>query len=130
MTREEFRRLPHLVQEGDVQRMGYSARTVAKFVECGVLARVQPKGTGSARYQKRQLAQLLGWEELLEGKAFEQEPPLLPTKAVHRWTGFSENTLAKTADAGALRRVQPPGASTAKYLKADVAAMIGFEQFV
>ena len=94
------------MQEGDVQRMGYSARTVAKFVECGVLARVQPKGTGSARYQKRQLAQLLGWEELLEGKAFEQEPPLLPTKAVHRWHGFQreyagQNGGRRRAETGA-----------------------------
>ena len=51
-------------------------------------------------------------------------------KAVHRWTGYSEMTLSAIGKAGEVGFVKPPGAGAAKFLKADVARLIGFEQFV
>ena len=130
MTKEEFKRLPHLLAEADVVALGYSPRTIAKFVECGVLVKVKPAGCGAARYQKKQVAQMLQWEELLEPAGFMAEPPFMQIKAVHRWTGYSENTLAMIGKAGGIKFVKPPGAGTGKFLKSGVARLIGFEQYV
>lgn len=130
MTREQFKALPHLVRETDVKALGYSASTLDKFVSCGVLKKIKPPGTHSARFQKKQLAQLLHWEELLDVAAFKAEPPFMQVKAVQRWTGFSENTLTNLAHAMGNGTVKPPGARTVKFLKATVAEWIGFEQYV
>ncbi len=128
MTKEQFKALPHLLQEADVVALGYSPRTISKFVDCGVLVRVKPKGTSAARYQKRQLAQMLQWE--LEVGEFQKEPQFMQTKAVHRWTGYSENTLTAIAKAGGITFVKPPGSGAGKFLKTDVARLIGFEAYV
>ena len=130
MTREQFKGLPYLVQETEVRALGYSWSTVAKFVACGVLVKIKPAGTQAARFQKKQLAQLLRWEELLEPLVFRAEPPLMQIKTVQRWTGYSENTLTAIGKAGGIQIVKPPGAEVGKFLKADVARLIGFEAFV
>lgn len=130
MTQSEFKALPHLLQETDVVKLGYSARTIAKFVDCGVLRKVMPAGTHSARFQKKQLAELLQWTELLEPGAFQAEPPFMQIKAVQRWTGYAENTLTAIGKGGELHLVKPPGSGTGKFLKAEVAKLIGFENYV
>jgi hypothetical protein len=127
MTQAEFKALPYLLLEHQVAALGYDRRTVAKFADCGVLHKVEPAGSGHARYQKRQLAQLLGLEATLELAEFRREPLLMSLKSVRRWTGFTEETLAKIVQAGGLRRVQPPGSSHGKYLKEQIARLIGFE---
>ena len=130
MTREQFKALPHLVREQDVRALGYGRQTVAKFVDCGVLLRMSPAGCGQARYQKRQLAQLLKWEELLDTAGFHREPPMLDLKAVQRWTGWTDTTVMQIVRAGGLAFVKPPGSGHGKFLKKEVAALIGFEAFV
>ncbi len=130
MTREEFKQLPHLVREHDVVAMGYGRNTVHKFVDCGVLVRVCPKGCGQARFQKRQLANLLKWEDCVDVAAFRQERPMLEAKAVQRWTGWSEATLGNIAAAGGLSFVKPPGAGKGKFLKQEIAKLIGLENAV
>lgn len=130
MTKEQFKALPHLLAEGDVVALGYSPSTIRKFVDCGVLVKVKPAGTSAARYQKKQLAQLLHWEDVLEVAAFKSEPPFMQVKAVHHWTGYSENTLAQIGAMEGIQCSQPPGATARKFLKADVAKLIGFENFV
>ncbi len=130
MTKEQFKALPHLLREADVVALGYSPRTIRKFVECGVLVRVKPAGISAGRYQKRQLAQLLKWDDLLETARFREEKPLMQIKAVHYWTGYSENTLKAISKAGGIRFVKPPGAGAGKFLKSGVAALIGFESYL
>lgn len=130
MTHAEFRQLPYLLLEHQVALAGYDRRTLAKFVECGVLTKVQPAGSGFARYQKRQLALLLGWEALLETADFAAERPLMGYKPVHRWTGFAEGTLEHIVHAGGLTRVKPPGATQGKYRKQEIARLIGFEAWM
>ena len=127
MTREQFRQLPHLLMEHHVVALGYGRATVAKFVDCGVLKRICPKGCGQARYQKRQLAQLLKWEDLLELALFVKEPPLIPAKTVRRWTGWSETTLTNMTDAGGLDYVKPPGAGKGRFRKGEIEKLIGFD---
>lgn len=130
MTREQFRCLPYLLAAADVVAMGYSERSLIKFVECGVLVKVQPCGMQNARFQKKQLAQLLNWDELLDVAAWKVEPLFMRVKAVQLWTGYSENTLTKIAAAGGLGFVKPPGMFGGKFLKPDVAKLLGFEAYV
>ena len=130
MTRDEFKQLPHLIREPEVVALGFGRRTVLKFVDCGVLARICPAGCGEARYQKKQCANLLHWEDLLDTEAFRMEPPALELKAVIRWTGWDERTLTKMVKARGLTFVKPPGAGKGKYLKGEIATLIGFYQFV
>ena len=130
MTKEQFRALPYLVQPIDVVQMGYGPATVDKFVDCGVLNKIKPAGTQFVRFQKRQLALLLRWAELLEPKLFQEEPPLMRIKSVHLWTGYSMNTLTAIGRAGGIGIVKPVGMSQVKFLKADVARLIGFEEYL
>lgn len=128
MTKKEFEVLPQLLMEHHLAAVGYGRATVAKFVDCGVLERICPKGCGQARYQKRQVAQILKWEECLVAArgAFVLEPALMPPKAVRVWTGWSETTLGKIAHAGGLSVVRPPGTRRGKFRKDEVAKLIGF----
>ncbi len=130
MTKEQFKALPHLLQEKDVVALGFSPSTISKFVECGVLIKVKPPGTSAARYQKKQLAQLLHWEDLLETKTFQAEAPFMQVKAVCRWTGYSENTLMAIGLVSGIESSRPPGMKARKFLKSSVANLIGFEQWV
>lgn len=132
MTREEFKKLPHLVMEGAVVELGYGRRTIAKFVDSNVLRKIQPAGAGHGKYQKKQVAQLLGvgWTELLDEAAFRKEPQFMGAKAVNYWTGYCETTLKKIADAGGLTFRKPPGMGKGRFLKAEIAKLIGFETAV
>ena len=130
MTKDDFKKLPYLVLEHQVVAVGYCRSAVAKFVDCGVLTQVKPAGAGLARYQKKQLAQLLQWEELLEPKEFAKERPLMDAKAVQRWTGWGEESLVKLVKAGGLKLVKPPGCGRGKFLKTEIGRLIGFEQYV
>ena len=123
MNQQEFQRLPWLLLEQQVTALGYDRRTLAKLVDCGVLEKVTPAGNGHARYRKKQLAQLLEWPA--DAGGFAAERPLMSLKAVRTWTGFSEETLGKIVQAGGLRLVKPPGTAQGKYLKDQIAALIG-----
>ena len=127
MTRDEFKRLPYLVMEHHVVAAGFGRATVSKFVDCGVLVRICPAGCGQARYQKKQLGQLLHWGDLLDNRDWNQEPALLSIKAVMRWTGWSDTTLSNMAAAGGLSFVKPAGSGKGKFLKSDVARLIGLD---
>lgn len=127
MTRESFKQLPHLLQRHEVEAAGFGRQTIEKYVDAGVLTLVQPAGCGQARFQKRQLAQLLNWEDLLDASGFAEEPPAMSLKAVLRWTGWDDRTLAKIVRAGGLTLVKPPGSGAGKYLKSEVAALLGFK---
>jgi len=130
MTKEDFKKLPYLVMEHDIVACGLGRATIGKYVENGILARVCPAGAGQAKYRKKQLAQLLQWEGLLEPELFRREKPLLEAKAVTRWTGWSDTTLGKIVQARGLTFVKPPGAGKGKYLKQQIAVLIGMEEQV
>ena len=80
-----------------VRALGYSRSALEKLVDCGVLDRVVLRGCRQGRYQKRQLALLLGWAGVVDGDRaeFVREPELLRLKAVRRWLGLSEATIRK-----------------------------------
>ena len=128
MTRKEFEAAPWLVMEHHLAGLGYGRATLGKFVDCGTLNKICPKGCGQGRYQKRQIAHLVKWPDCLAEavRAFGQEPALMPAKAVMRWTGWSDTTLGNIAGAGGLSFVKPPGAGQGKFLKDEVAKLIGF----
>lgn len=128
MTRKEFEALPWLLQRHHLEELGYSKRTLGKFVDCGTMMQIRPKGSGQARYQKRQVAQLLKWEDCIASALadFKREPASMPGKAVQRWTGWSDTTLTHIASARGLTFVKPPGAAHGKFLKDEVAKLIGF----
>jgi hypothetical protein len=132
MTKKEFQNQPGLVMEKDVVSLGYARATLEKFVACGILAKVKPAGCSQARYRKRQLAQLMEWNEIvaLDEQLFKREPLLMRRKAVLRWTGVSKGTLAKLIDAGTLRHVQPAGFAEGKFPKEQIAALLGMEHCV
>jgi hypothetical protein len=130
MTQAEFKQLPYLLLRHQVVACGYGRAQLDKFVDCGVLRRVQLTGLEQHRYQKKQLAELLGWGELLEAADFLAEPPLLAVKAAQRWTGLSDTVLAQVRSAGGLTFVKPPGAGNGKFLKREIAGLIGFEKFI
>lgn len=132
MTKEDFRKLPGLVQEHDVVTCGLSRATIGKYVEHGILLKVCPPGAGQGRYRKKQLAQLLGWGEVMAADlaAFRKEKPLLELKAVLRWTGWDDRTMGKIVQARGLTLVQPPGAGKRKFLKQQLAGWLGFESEV
>lgn len=129
MTRNEFIQQPGLVMEKKVISLGYARATVGKYVDCGVLKRIKPPGCHHAHYQKRQLALLMGWQEIVarDDEEFAKEPLLMRRKAVLRWTGFSKETLGNIVDHRALRMVQPAGAKQGLFLKEQIAALIGME---
>ena len=132
MTQKEFQGLPWLLKEQQVEALGYDRRTLRKMVDCQVLKKVSLPGCGQGRYQKRQLALLLRWDHLLQEdmERFKSEPPLMMLKAVQGWTGFAEETLSKIMQAQGLTAIRPPGVNQGKFLKAEVAGLLGVGELV
>ena len=129
MTKDEFRQLPLLIQEHHVmEASGYARNTVRKLVDCGVLRLVKPKGCHQGRFQKRQVARLLKWEEAVETDALKREPALMLEKSVRAITGYSTATLDQLVAAGALSFVRPAGISVGRFRKAEIARLVGFEE--
>ena len=125
MTREEFTALPYLLTPGQVEACGYAPRTVDKYAESGILAVILPAGCRKRRFQKRQLAQMLGWESTVDRAAWAREKPLLPLGVVQQWTGYDERTVANMVLAGGLVVVRPAGLWCAKYRKEQIGEWIG-----
>lgn len=120
------------MREKDATGLGYARCTLAKYVDCQVLRRIKPPGCTQAHYQKRQLAQLMDWPEAVaaDEEQFKREPQFMRLKAVRRWTGLDKETLAKLVARQVLKTVQPPGTEQVKYLKSQIAALIGMEHCV
>ena len=129
MTKAEFQELPGLLMEHQVIALGYSRATLEKFVACRVLQAIQPPGSGQKRFQKRQLALLMGWKDMndLDEQKFAAEPLLMRSKAVQWYTGMSETSLGKLVSARTLRLVRPPGSREGKYLKEQIAVLVGMK---
>ena len=129
MTQTEFKSLPLLLFEHHVIEItGYARNTLRKMTDCAVLNLVKPKGCGQARYQKKQIAQLVGWEGLLkeDQSAWSREALLLPEKTVTRYTGFSADTLRKISHAGGLNVLRPAGIGSGRYRKVQISELVGF----
>ena len=125
MTRDEFNRLPQLVTLRHIEALGYGRATVIKLCDCGVLNAVKLRGDHRTRYQKRQVAALVKWEDPAPAAQFALEKPLMETKAVQRWTGWDRGTLSQLVESGSLTLMKPPSAGKGKYLKEEIAAIIG-----
>lgn len=125
MTKDEFTALPYLLTPGQVVSCGYSPTTLRKYTEHGVLRVVLPTGCGQRRFEKRQLAQMLGWTGTLDLKAWAAEKPLLGFGAVHWWTGYEESTIRKIVEAGGLVAIKPGGLGYEKYRKEQIGAWLG-----
>lgn len=125
MTREEFQRLPHLVTVGDVVKCGYAVATINKYAAHGILTEITPKGCTQRRFQKVQLAALLGWPEAIDRKKWAKEKPLLSPAAVQEWTGYQPRTLRAIVQAKGLTEVKPGGIGDGKYRKEEVGGLIG-----
>jgi hypothetical protein len=125
MTREEFQGLPHLLTQCQVVGCGYAPATIGKYVEHGILRAVLPKGCTQRRYQKLQLAELLGWMDLVDVKGWQREKPLLPLGAVTQWTGYANGTVSDIVAAHGLTVVQPGGIGERKFRKEEVGEWIG-----
>lgn len=125
MTKEEFGKLPYLLTVGQTVSCGYCRRTLDKYAAAEVLKVIKPKGAVHRKFQKKQIAQLLGWEKSLDTAAWGREKPLLSPTAVYQWTGYDRDTLAAMVAAGGLTRVMPAGMGEAKYRKEEIASWIG-----
>lgn len=128
MTKPEFQSWPWLLFEHQVRRAtGYAAGTVEKLVDCGVLESVRPDGCGQRKVRKVQVARMLKCENWLDIERWRSEPEFMGTKSVSAWTGYSASTLSKLVEAGALDMVRMAGLSRGKFLKRQVARLIGLE---
>lgn len=132
MRLEEFKRLPWLLFKGQVtELLGYSDNTLDKMVDCQVLRCVKPAGLRWDRFQKAQVAKMLGWGiEELGAEEFGREPMLMPEKGVTVWTGLCDESLGKVVAAGGLVLVRPAGLRCGRYRKAEVAELIGLAKYV
>lgn len=129
MTQIQFQGLAFLLFEHEVLEVtGYARNTLRKFVDNGVMKLVKPAGAGQGKYQKIQVAQLVGASCTVE--QFWLEPMLMPEKAVRLWTGYAGDTLKKIAEAGGVKVVRPAGCGGARYHKQEVAGWIGLEKWV
>lgn len=125
MTKQEFAALPYLLTPGEAAQCGYSEHTLNKYAQAGILRVVQPPGAGWRRFQKRQLAQLLGWEDVLDWTRWRREKPLLACCAVCEWTGYDARTIRQIVASGGLVSVNPGGIGDAKYRKDEIAEWLG-----
>ena len=128
MTTQDFSRLPLLLDRNDVVRaLGYSWNTVAKMIDSGILRGVRPAGCHWFRYQKVQVAKLAGLGDTLAyaARQMQDEPLLMGEKSVCNWTGYAPHTLARIVRAGGLTLVKPPGNGTGRYLKLQIADLVG-----
>nr|WP_294577556.1 hypothetical protein [uncultured Rhodopila sp.] len=129
MSENEFSGLPGLLSRLQVMKAtGYTANTLDKMVECGVLGLVKPKGCRHGRFQKKQIAAILGLAAGLED--FRREPLLMETKAVTRWTGYTALTLKHIASARGLTAVRPASMVKCRYRKGEIAGWLGAEEMV
>jgi hypothetical protein len=127
MTREEFRALPYLLTPAQAVCCGYTYNTLMKYADYGVLVVVLPPGCRQRRFQKRQFAQMLGWEDTLDWPGWRKEKPLLSLAAIHQWTGYDPTTVRQIVRAGGLSPICPGGMGETKYRKSEVAQWLGFE---
>lgn len=125
MTREQFQLLPYLLTSAQAEACGYERRTLNKYAENGILTVVLPAGCVQRRFQKRQFAQLLGWEDTLDLAGWQREKPLIQVAAVAQWTGYDVHTLLAIVRAGGLVAVDPGGLGRRHYRKEEVGRWIG-----
>ena len=111
-----------------VVTIGYGRATLEKFVDCGVLKRIRPAGCDQNRYQKKQLALLLDWPDVVDADEakFAQEPLLMRPCIVREWTGWGETMLLRIADAGGLK-VQRIALGERRFHKREIAELLGFK---
>lgn len=128
MTREDFINLPYLLTPGQAAACGYSILTLDKYAANGILVVVRPPGCTLRRFQKRQLAQMAGWEDTLNWTAWRREKPLVSLAAVVQWTGISRNQVRAIVRAGGLTCVQPGGMGEGKYRREELGVWLGFIQ--
>ena len=128
MTTREFELLSMLLDRGQAPAaLGYSRTTLLKMVDAGVLRSVRPQGCRWYRFQKIQVAALVGLDMVVE-RAPEQmrgEPLLLAEKTVIHWTGYSRAALERIVRAGGLTRVKPAGNGTGRFRKWEVCRLVG-----
>ena len=128
MTQDEFRKLPGLIRDGDVARLGYTRSTLLKLVDCGGGSAGDGAGVRAGAVFEtavRATAEVGhggGRGGLVAGTAVAGGEG-----GARRWTGFAGHTLARIVAAGGLTRVRPPGAAQGRYLKAEVGRLIGVE---
>ena len=125
MTKAEFQAWPYLLTPGQVAACGYSPATIHKYVEHEILRAVLPRGIAQRRFQKVQIARLLGWEDVLDRERWQREKPLLPYCAVREWTGYDPRSIKLIVRAGGLVAVNPGGIGDAKYRKEQIGEWIG-----
>jgi hypothetical protein len=127
MNKAEFAQMPCLLMAHQVETIGYGRATLEKFVDCGVLKRIRPPGCDQNRYQKKQLALILDWPDVVaaDEAKFGREPLLLRLCAVREWTGWSESTLLRMADAGGLK-VQRIAKGERRFHKQQIGELMGF----
>jgi hypothetical protein len=127
MTKAQFQEWPGLLMAHQVVTVGYGRATLEKFVDCGVLRRIRPPGCDQNRYQKKQIALLLDWPDLVavEEARFAKEPMLLRPCVVRDWTGWSEVSLLRIAEAGGLKS-QRFAHGERRFLKREIAELLGF----
>lgn len=125
MTKEEFTKLPYLLPPASAVACGYSLTTLNKYAENGILVVVLPKGVAQRRFQKRQLAQLLGWEALIDLARWRMEKPLMALGALCEWTGYTSETVSHIVAAGGLQPVQPGGLGERKFRKQQIGEWLG-----
>ena len=126
MTREEFTELPYLLRAGQVVACGYTAATLVKYAEHGVLRVVLPEGCCLRRFQKVQIACMNGWQDTLDLARWRREKNQLRLSAVCEWTGYDKDVIRHIVAAGGLVSVRPGGIGYAMFRKADVADWLGF----
>jgi len=126
MTRAEFIALPYLLTPGQVASCGYSLRTIDKFAENGILTAVCPKGATQRKFQKKQIAAILGWDDAIDQKKWDKEKPLMGVAVVREWTGYQPKTVRQIGKAGGLTPVQPGGIGDTKYRKDEIGKLLGF----
>lgn len=132
MTKKEFATGAGLVMEKAAVSLGFARPTLAKLVDVGALKKVKPPGCAHAHYAKVQLADLMGWPDVVESirERFRAEPHMMGRKEVLYWTGMCKDTLNNISAKGGLRAERPLGASQAKYRKWEVAKLLGLEDCV
>lgn len=131
MNVKEFQAAAFLLSEGQVCAItGYAAHTVRKLADVGVLQAVKLRGATKGKFRKRQVAHLIGVAMGAEVLEFTRCAHLLTEKQVTRWTGYCGQALDAMVRAGGLTRRRPAGSGTGKFLKAEIAELIGYPELV
>ena len=132
MNAKQFQAAAFLLRECEVAELtGYAPGTIRKMIDNGVLHRVLPAGAVCAKFRKRQLAALCGLEmDAAAAQEFAKAAQMLSEKEVTRWTGYSGHTLERIVATGGLTFRRPAGAARGKFLKSEIAEMIGFPEMI